>query len=154
MRKSVLVAALALAPALAPVSAQAADRAPASQNLAAGSVAICTPDAACSGSVEFWPVGDRVQLCDWLSDGYGVKVRVTNVTKDPDVREYTLPNTKGAGKCVTRDAGDQQPWNLAEKHCFRFAVWLVNNGQQVGDKRTVQLRNYNNDGPVTCPGVD
>jgi hypothetical protein len=87
-------------------------------------------------------------------DGYGVRLRVKNVTKDPDVTEYSLTNSFGEDSSIGRNQNWGQPYNLAEKDCFRLTMWLINNGKQVGDKYYVQVRNYNEGGPRPCAGVD
>lgn len=104
----------------------------------------------CKGYVRFTPDGDIVRLQDIPGDGYGVRLRVKNVTKDPDATEYTR-TAYNESIVVT---GRRQPGNLAEKHCFRITIWLVDNGRQVSHKHYTQVRNYNNDGPNYCHDVE
>lgn len=153
---ALLAAALSLftvAPAQAEVSSPAAQPPDVS---AAGVVAqICVPQGCGVGYVVFDPVGDNVWACDAYADGYGVRASVWNQTKDPDAHEYYLTDANGADNgCAHASAAEGQPENLAETHCFSFGTYLVNNGSQVGPRNSPQLRNYNNDGPVPCPGVD
>lgn len=155
MRKFVPVAAVALVPALSSMvalaPAHAESRAPAQRH----SSAVAGPGKIWNvATFEFKPRGDRVELCDTKADGRGARLRIYNVTKDPDVREYTLTNTRGNNHCITRSAADGQPWNMAEKHCFRFTIWSVDDGERVSEKYWWQYRNYNNDGPRLCTGVD
>jgi hypothetical protein len=103
-------------------------------------------------SFSFAPVGDRVEVCDIAADGARAVLTVTNVTKDPNVKEYDI-EAVGEGNCRRVDASMGQPWNLAETHCFRFRARTENNGEE-GPSVIVQLRNYNDLGPLECPGVD
>lgn len=160
LRNSWLLAVLAPALALSLVSAPAhADTRSSVQQdpvtKSDGLWLMCMPGLPrdCWAELQFRPVGDKVTLCDGLADGRGVRARVANVTKDPDVHEYTITNTKGSGKCTTKEAADGQPYNLAEGHCFHFELLFVDNGEEVGDKMTGQIRNKNENSSL-CLGVD
>jgi hypothetical protein len=76
------------------------------------------------GRIDFWPVGDRVRVCDTEADGMSVKHSVFNRTKDPDVREYFGAITLGAGHCWEHFADFGQPDNLAEGDCSGFISGL------------------------------
>lgn len=112
-----------------------------------------TNDSGPNGAkVDFWPRGDQVRLCDHQSDGARADLVIWNVTKDPDQKEYPL-QASGHGVCSTRAAVLGQPFNLAEGHCFRFRIRLLNNGNEVAGSRDVaQWRNYNNS-KENCDGV-
>lgn len=113
-----------------------------------------TKDGRPGGSVKFTAAGDKVHLCDLQADGKRVKLRVMNVTKDPNQIEYTI-DASGLQACADVDASMGQPFNLAEKHCFNFDIWLSDNGRRLQDSTNIaQWRNYNNDGAVPCPGVN
>lgn len=161
MRKFALVPALLAsvlslfmsAPAHAEVQSSARQTSDLSAALLPGT--ICVPTGCDIGFVVFDPDGDDILVCDAFADGRGVRVSVWNQTNDPDTHEYYLTDADGADNgCAYKSQADGQPWNLAETHCFSFGAYLVNNGSQVGGRTTEQLRNYNNDGPVPCPGVD
>lgn len=122
---------------------------------AADIAVVCVPAGCNIGYVSFSPNGDHVTVCDINSNDRSVRVSVWNQTKDPDVHEYYLTDDNGSNNgCVSKNADDGQPWNLAETHCFSFAAYETKDGEIVGSKNIVQLRNYNVDGPVECPGVD
>ncbi|TDC44855.1 hypothetical protein E1281_32360 [Actinomadura sp. KC345] len=105
--------------------------------------------ANCKAEVTFHPNGDVVHLRDKPGDDYSVRLRIKNVTKDPDATEYSITAHNG----TTSVFPDGQPENLAEKHCFRFTIWLLKYGAQAGHKHYTQVRNYNNDGPKFCHDV-
>lgn len=105
------------------------------------------------GRVYFTADGDEVIAQDTRKDGYGVRVRVKDVTHDPDTTVYTLTNSQGVDTSVWAYAKLGGRYDLAEKHCFRFTIWLVNNGKRVSPKDYRQWRNYNNDEDRYCPGV-
>lgn len=96
------------------------------------------------GHVDFWPVGDQVQVCDDLADGRSVRAAVF-------VANVELWQLKASGKdqCDTRNASDPYG-NLSEGGCYGFSVWLVENGRRVPRSLdSARWRNYN-DAKVTC----
>ncbi|MEW2354281.1 hypothetical protein [Spirillospora sp. NPDC029432] len=106
------------------------------------------------GGVVFTADGDHVRLCDTQADDAYVRLQVFNVTKDPNQLEYTMNATAGEGICFDVQADMGQPWNLAEKHCFHFRIWLVKDGEYVdGSENNEWWRNYNND-EANCRGVN
>ena len=112
-----------------------------------------TDDDNPGGRVDFWPQGDIVRISDTQDDGAAVEVTVRNETKDPDKGEYKRM-FEGAGWGKEYRASMEQPYNLAEGHCFWFRIRLIKNGEVVsGSKDTAQWRNYNNT-DKECPGVE
>lgn len=95
------------------------------------------------GRVDFWPVGDIVQVCDRIADGTGVTVEVGDNTGG--FFKYDL-EASGAGVCKTARARDGSWANLAEGHCLRFTIYLWNN---TSSRDQAQWRNYN-DAKVNC----
>lgn len=104
------------------------------------------------GRVDFWPIMDEVKFCDTQADGARVELKVWNVSKDPDQKEYTR-SIGGKGECFVRFGEEGQPYNLEENACIRFRIRLVKNGREVdGSQDSAQWRNYN-DANAKCEGV-
>lgn len=77
-----------------------------------------------SGTVDFWAHGDIVKVCDRAADGYGVRVWVTDISKDPDLFKYEI-GVGGEGTCKSRQASWGSPYDLREGHKFEFKICLV-----------------------------
>lgn len=108
------------------------------------------------GKVWFYPHGDHVYLCDQKpGDNRMAELHIWNVTRDPNWYEYRLRDLYDRDLwCAEGHARWGQPWNMAEKHCFRFRIRLRDLGTNKvvpGSTHIVQWRNY----PYkkSCPGV-
>ncbi|MGV2919614.1 hypothetical protein [Streptomyces alfalfae] len=115
-----------------------------------------TDDGAHGGYVEFYPRGDYVGLTDRTGDGRSVEIDVWNETKDPDKYEFGFVERRGDNHTTYSDASMGQPYNMAERHCFKFRIRLVDNGSVVpGTTDYAQWRNYNeNGGNQNCDDVE
>ncbi|MEU4211062.1 hypothetical protein AB0F13_13880 [Streptomyces sp. NPDC026206] len=114
-----------------------------------------TSDANPGGAVEFFTDGDMVRLTDVQADGKDVQVDVWDVTPEPDVYKFGFYNRNGdRGQPVVSDAGMGAPYDLAEGHCIKFRVRLVNDGSSTvvsGSTNWGRFRNTNTaDGYGTC----
>lgn len=102
--------------------------------------------------------GDKVKIWDRQDDGKDVQLDVWNVSNDPDTHEYRLRTETGYGGTGSVDAGDGQPWNLAEGDCFRFRIRLVEPETKddvvPGSTYSEQVRNHNSGGARQCSGVE
>ncbi|MEV0501213.1 hypothetical protein AB0I84_26960, partial [Streptomyces spectabilis] len=106
-----------------------------------------TDDSARGGLVYFEPAdsgGDAVTLIDKESDGRGVRISVWDETRDPDVHKFTFYNRYGKDQRVVSNAGLGGSYDLAEGHCFKFRIQLVD-GNNVIESSTdyAQWRNDN-----------
>lgn len=88
--------------------------------------------------------GDAVSLHDKESDGHGVRITVWDETRDPDLHKFTFYNRLGKDKSVASNASMGAPYDLAEGHCFKFRIQLIN-GSNVAENSTdyAQWRNSN-----------
>jgi hypothetical protein len=120
-----------------------------------------TDDGNPGGYVTFHPGGpevkeDLVTVSDIQNDGKDVELDITNVTRDPDTKEYGLLTTGEDAPSPQGHAGMGQPYNMAEGHCFEFRIRLVDedSGDVVrGSTDYAQWRN-NNEETDECGGVD
>ncbi|MER7694989.1 hypothetical protein [Streptomyces sp. NPDC097610] len=109
-----------------------------------------TSDDNPGGVVEFFTGGDRVRLMDVQADGKDVEVDVWDVTPEPDVYKFGYYNRYGDHvQPVGSDASEGGPYDLAERHCIKFRVRLVNGGSSKvvpGSTNWGRFRNNNNPG--------
>ncbi|WFB11318.1 hypothetical protein LRS74_32990 [Streptomyces sp. LX-29] len=88
-----------------------------------------TSDDNPGGAVEFFTDGDMVRLTDTQADGKDVEVDVWDVTPEPDVYKFGFYNRHGhREQPVVSEASDGAPYDLAEGHCIKFRIRLVNDG--------------------------
>lgn len=132
------------------------DAATASQAMRGNWFQMLTDDSRKGGGVNFEPQDDYVSLFDRESDGRGVRITVWDETADPDVHKFTFYNRRGKGKYVYSDSSMGSPYNLAEGHCFKFRIQLVD-GNNVIESSTdyAQWRNRNaSSEPIQCDEVE
>lgn len=99
------------------------------------------------GKVDFWTIGDIVQVCDNDADGYHVKLTVFDETAWKYLYSLTA---SGSGVCNTRRASDGGVYDLPEGHCFEFDITLYDGSTYVsGSEDWARWRNYN-DATANC----
>jgi hypothetical protein len=115
-----------------------------------------TDDDRPGGRVLFDPDGDVVQVWDQQDDGKDVEVDVWNATHDPNTYEYGIVNRSGTDIVIeaTEDMG--QPWNMAEGHCYRFRIRLVDHNTNNVVPDTTDFAQWRNKDGATeqCSGVN
>ncbi|BAU87876.1 hypothetical protein SLA_7010 [Streptomyces laurentii] len=90
---------------------------------------LSTSDDNPGGAVGFFADGDVVELGDIQADGKDIEIDVWDVTPEPDVYKFGFYNRKGyRNGSVYTDASMGAPFNLAEGHCIKLRIRLVNAG--------------------------
>ncbi|MDH6628703.1 hypothetical protein M2271_006536 [Streptomyces sp. LBL] len=100
------------------------------------------------GRVDFWPVGDVVELCDGLRDGRSAKLGVFDQTGF--FTKYEI-EASCYGKYTKVSALRGSYLNLAENHCFKFEMYLLDGDGDIvpGSEDDACWRNRN-DAKVNC----
>jgi hypothetical protein len=100
------------------------------------------------GRVDFLPVGDIVELCDSKRDGRSAKLGVFDQTGF--FTKYEI-EASGYGKCTKVSASRGSYFNLAENHCFKFEIYLLDSDGDIvpGSEDDAYWRNCN-DAKVNC----
>jgi len=99
------------------------------------------------GKVDFWSLGDIVQVCDIDADSARAVVTVQDLTSGYAL--YTV-EASGNGVCSSRRASDGGVYDLTEGHCIGVNIYLLDNGKEVpGSWDSAGWRNYN-DAKVNC----
>ena len=80
-----------------------------------------TDDGDPGGSLAVTWYGDIVTICDIEADGWGVYVKVTDVSQNLYKYEMWVG---GNGNCKTHRASEDGPYNLREDNYFSFKLCL------------------------------